>query len=413
MDHGGGIVSPVQEPGWLQGLRRKGEKDLARLGLPDHHDEDWKHLTARELLPVTTAVPSHELASLATEFAAPEAWAVMVFVGGIFHPDLSRIPEPSRDWNVEALSRAIDIRSADVISRLGYADPADHALMSLNLERWSDGLFLRVPDWGTLPGPVQILEVGSGSSWLRNLLVLGEGARATILETHVSPDDLVTSSHTVTESVLSARAALEHVRVQRGGSKARAWNALATRIDSGARLESRHFAVGGALARVEIHADLDAPGASVAIDGLAAANGATVSDALTSVRHRAKDCTSTQVWKALAQDHGMTNFVGNLIVEKGADGTEARQSNRNILLSRDAAIHSRPQLEIWADEVKCSHGSATGKLDEKALFFLRSRGLSSHDARRVLVRAFAEEILAPVPWESVRQDISRLVEGRI
>lgn len=406
-------MSPVQEPGWLEGLRRRAEKEVVRIGMPDRSHEDWKHLAVKDLLPVTTALPGHELAALASESILPEAWAALVFVGGIFRADLSRLPEPTRDWNVESLSRAIDIRGADVVSRLGYAEPSDNALMALNLEHWTDGLFLRVSDGCELPGPVQVLDVASGTSWLRHLLILGAGAKATVLETHVAPDHLSTASHTVTEAMLPANATLRHVRLQRSGATASAWNALTARLETGARLEARHFALGASKARTEIHAQLDGQRAHLGIDGLAATAHDHLSDCVTTVRHNAPNCTSNQVWKALVQDKAVSSFVGNLLVAKGADGTEARQSSRNILLSREGTIHSRPQLEIWADDVKCSHGSATGKLDEKALFFLRSRGLSPADAKKILVRAFADEIVAPLPWESVRAEIQVLLEGRI
>lgn len=406
-------MSPVQEPGWLEGLRRRAEKDVVRIGMPDRSHEDWKHLAVRDLLPVTTALPSHELAALATESILPEAWAALVFVGGIFRADLSRLPEPTRDWNVESLSRAIDIRGADVVSRLGYADPTNNALMALNMEHWSDGLFLRVSEGCELPGPVQVLDVASGTSWLRHLVILGAGSTATLLETHVAPDHLSTASHTVTEAMITTGATLRHVRLQRSGATARSWNALTTKLDAGARLEARHFALGAGKARAEIHANLDGTGSHVGIDGLAATAHDHLSDCVTTVHHNVPDCTSNQVWKALVQDKAVSSFVGNLLVAKGADGTEARQSNRSILLSREATIHSRPQLEIWADDVKCSHGSAIGKLDEKALFFLRSRGLSPADAKKILVRAFADEVVAPLPWESVRSEIETLLESRI
>jgi len=406
-------MSPVQEPGWLLGMRRHAEKEVARLGLPTPAHEDWKHLDARELMPDTTALPFHERSALAAEFEAPEAWAVAVFAGGIFQPELSRLPEPTREWSIEPLTSAIDTRTADLKSRLGHGDPSDHALMQLNLERWTDGLFVRVAEGVELPGPVQILEIGSGSSWLRHLLMPSAGSRLVVLETHVSPEGVPTASHTVTESVLPVGARLEHVRVQRGSAQARAWNALAVRLERDARLDASHFGLGASLSRGEIHADLAAPGAHLEISGLSAVSGTDFADALTSVRHLARDCVSNQTWKALANGASRTNFVGNLLVDHGADGTQAHQQSRNILLAREATIHSRPQLKIWADDVKCSHGSATGRLDAKALFFLRSRGLSERDAKRVLVKAFAEEIVGTVPWESVREDLERLVEGRI
>lgn len=406
-------MSPAQEPGWLLGMRRRAEKEVARIGLPTRDHEDWKHLDVRELMPDTTAVPFHERSALAAEFEAPEAWAVAVFSGGIFQPELSRLPEPTREWSIEPLTSAIDARTADVKARLGHADPTEHALMQLNLERWTDGLFVRVAEGVELPGPVQILDIGSGSSWLRHVLMPAPGARLSVLETHVSPDGVSTASHTVTESVLPAGARLEHVRVQRGSAQARSWNALAVRLEQDSRLDARHFALGSTLSRDEIHADLAAPGAHLEISGLSAVSGSDFADVLTSVRHLARDCVSNQTWKSLANHRARANFVGNLLVDHGADGTQAHQQSRNILLAREATVHSRPQLKIWADDVKCSHGSATGRLDAKALFFLRSRGLSEQDAKRVLVKAFAEEVVGTVSWESVREDLERLVEGRI
>ncbi|MCB9497204.1 MAG: Fe-S cluster assembly protein SufD [Fibrobacteria bacterium] len=406
-------MSFSMQPAWLTALRKKSAEDVARLGFPGRKHERWKHVSARDLLPSTTALPSHELASFAEDFSAPEAWAVLVFAGGIFRPDLSRLPETSRSWNVEPLSLALDFRGSDIISRLGTADPSDHPLMALNLERWTDGLFLRVSEGVELPGPVQILEIGSGSSWVRHLVALEPGAQATLLETHLSPEGVPTSTHSVTEARLPKGAKLRHVRVQRNSPASRSWSAMALHLGEDASVEATHFNVGNTVSRCEIHADLDQPGADLSITGLAAATSDDVLDALTAVRHLAPRCTSAQTWKTIAQGSSKSNFVGEVHVAPGADGTQARQQSRNIVLAREATVHARPQLEIWADDVQCSHGSATGRLDEKAMFFLRSRGLDSRAARAVLVKAFASEVIDTIPWASVRSDLEALIEGRI
>lgn len=407
-------MSRLAEPHWLAASRADAAKEASHLGLPDHSNEDWKHIVAQELLfPATDIAPEDSLARLAAESLAPEAWAALVFIGGVFRPDISRLPKASSQWTIAPLSEAIASNEAEIRSQLGRNDPVGLAPFALSRARSTDGLFLRVADGVILPGLVQIVDVASGTSWLRNLVVLNAGARATLLETHVSPANTATASHTVTETDIPLEARLEHVRVQRGAREARAWNALIARLSSHASLEARHFGLGGKTTRAEIHVDLEAPGADLSIEGLVAAHEDDLFDALTSVRHLAKDCASHQLWKSLAQDRATAAFAGNVHVAQGADGTAASQSNRNILLSRTATIHSRPQLEIWADDVKCSHGSATGKLDEKALFFLRSRGLSALDARRVLVKAFAEEVLGKIPWESVRGTLETLLGERI
>lgn len=406
-------MTPAVEPSWLREARELAARDSRRLGLPDRSHEDWKHVAPSDLLPECADADEGGIVLAATESVLPEAWARLVFAGGRFRPELSLVPGSTPDWTVLPLSDAADSRSRDVAARLGSCEPADHALMARSRERWTDGLFLDVAEGRALPGPVQILDIGSGSSCLRHLVALGPSSRATVVETRAAPEESATGSHSVTEARLSDGSRLEHVRAETGSATSVSWNALAARIARNATLEASHFGLGGRLVRTEFHVSLEEPGAGFALEGLVAAHQEDVADVLSSVRHLARDCTSRQLWKALAQDRSSASFAGVVHVAKGADGTAATQSNRNILLARGATIHSRPQLEIWADDVKCSHGSATGRLDEKALFFLRSRGLSAQDARRVLVKAFADEILGKVPWESTRMRLETLLGARI
>jgi len=377
----------------------------AGIAVAERAGDEWKHVSPGDFLLDGSAIGPAEAAALAVRHALPEAWARLVFVGGAFRRDLSQLPEATDGWSVTPASRAIPVESSAALS--------GHPLLRDLPQGGAEGVLLRVAEGAALPGPVQILEIASGSSWLLHRACLGTGADATVLETHVSADGATTSTRSVFEADLPAKARLRHVRLQLEGEGTRVWNALVARQHADSVLEARHVALGGGTARCEIHADLAGSGAKLVVEGLSASCGQSRLDALTSVHHRVRDCSSDQLWKSLARDRSVGSFTGGILVAEGADGTAAMQSSRSILLSREAAIHSLPKLRIFADDVKCSHGSATGKLDEKALFFLRSRGLSALDARKVLVKAFADEVLGWIPWESLRDSLEERLGGRI
>lgn len=364
--------------------------------------EDWKHVTPDEFLVEGASTPESEIARLLSDSGSPDAWARVVFVGGEFRPDLSSLPSPSPGTRLSLAASG---------SGLGSLDPENHPLLAMSRSEAGPGVLFEIEDGASAPGPVHILEIASGSSGLRHRVRLGEGASAVLAQTHLAPGGILAAERSVLEADLAADSRLEHARIHAGSTESVTWSALVARVGARASLRALHLGLGGGLARAELHADLVAPGADIQIDGLAASRGADRFDALTSVRHLARDCTSRQLWKSLARDRSVGSFTGCIHVAPGADGTSAIQNSRNILLSREAAIHGKPQLEIWADDVKCSHGSATGRLDEKAIFFLRSRGLSPLDARRLLVKAFADEIVGKIPWDSTRERMeSRLAE---
>lgn len=370
--------------------------------------EDWKHVSPEDFLIEGAVASEAEVSRLVQEWALPEAWSRLVFVGGRFRAELSLVPPSTATWSIAPASAPVG-PSAEV----GSLDPADHPILAGFPDRDVDGIRLAVAAGATLPGPVQIVEIASGSSWLRHAVSLGASAQATVVETHASPGGTATSSRSVLEVDLPSGAKFEHARFQLEAPDGRAWSALLAKVADGAALAIRHLGLGAGIARCELHVDLAGPGADLAIEGLAASQGQERFDAFTSVKHLARDCTSRQLWKSLARDRSVGSYTGGILVAEGADGTSATQSSRNVILSREAAIHSLPKLRIWADDVKCSHGSATGRLDEKALFFLRSRGLSALDARKLLVKAFADEVLDHIPWESTRSRLSDILGSRI
>lgn len=405
MDHGGGRVSA---PAWLAERRLAAGEEARALGVPGPSLEEWKYTDGTALLAEPAGeLPVSELEALIAPWILPEACARLVFLDGAFQSALSALPEGAA---VLPLALALDRPEA---SALGESDPAGHAFFRLALERWSDGLYLHLPAGAKLPGPVQLFEVGAGSAWLRHLAVLGEGAKASVSHLHLSRDGAPSAARSAFEVDLAPGSELVHERFVLGGDQSALWNALSARVRRDARLVSRTTALGGALSRLEVHASLVEPGASAELRGLVSGAGREKVDAYTSVRHASPDCVSDELWKNLAGGASQASFHGQVWVDPDAQRTAARQSNRNILLSREAAVNSRPQLEIWADDVKCSHGSATGRLDEKALFFLRSRGLGPEAAKAILVRAFAGELLEGLEHESLKDAARDRLETRL
>jgi Fe-S cluster assembly protein SufD len=401
----------VKSPGWLLHRRSDAALEVAHTGLDMKGHEDWLYTSPKELLPHTTSLDAEEIARLVAEHSLPDAWQVLVFVGGIYSAANSRVVDDPVGIAVCSLSTAIDTHTADVIAWMGRSDSEEAPLLSLNRERWTDGVFVRVAAGQELPGFIQVLEIGSGSSWLRNLVVLHEEAKASMVETHVSPANGTISSHTVTEARLPKGSKLSHIRLKNHSAGGHHYGAVVAKLDAQARLETRLFAFGGTVSRDDFHVTLDGPEAFALLHGLVKTRGTEKADISIKLRHASPDCQSEQLFKALADDKSQANFQGTVYVDRDAQRTAARQSNKNILLSRDASVNSRPQLEILADDVKCSHGSATGRLDEKALQFLRCRGLSQESARKLLIRSFAGEMLLPLPEGALRESIDALLGG--
>jgi len=398
------------EPRWLLARRDQAEKALVRAGIPDSRDEEWKYADSRQFLTPTKVADPDAIARLASELSLPESWQVLVFVGGVFRRDLSRIAEVPRGVSVDPLSQALDTDSSAVGAFLGTLDPDHRALFAANRERWSDGLFLKVPAGTTLPGPVQILDLGSGTSYLRHLVLAEPGSGSEILEVHATADGTPATTQSVLEAELQDGARLSYSSLHAGGDRLRSWAGVAARLGKRSEFTSRQFLVAGEIVRSETFVELSGPGAHADLSGLSAVSGERTADVLTVVRHASPLATSHQLFQALAGGKSTSTFLGVVRVDPDAQKTSARQSNRNLLLSREASINSRPQLEIWADDVKCSHGSTTGRLDEKALFFLRSRGFSEAGAKALLVRAFAGELVEKLPEGGFRSLVENLLE---
>lgn len=403
-------MSPAVAPEWLQRMRQDAA-GVSALEPGTQAKEDWLYMSPSDLLPSSALADPDEIRRMVESSILPDAWQVLVFVGGVFSREFSRLAPESTGVVVESMTRALDHHASDLFARLGRSDAEGAVFLAMDRERWTDGAFVRLGQGQKTPGTLQILEVGSGTSWLRHLVLLGEDSSAQIVETHVSPESTTVAAHSVTEVRLAPGANLSHVRLRSHGAGGHHYGALLANLESRARLESRSFGFGGAVARDDYQVSLDAPDAFALLHGLVKTRGSEKADLSVKLRHASPDCQSDQLFKMLADDRSQANFHGAVYVDRDAQRTSARQSNRNLLLSREASVNSRPQLEILADDVKCSHGSATGRLDEKALHFLRMRGLSEVGARALLVRAFAGEMLLPLPEGDLRDRVESLLGG--
>ncbi|MBK9576304.1 MAG: SufD family Fe-S cluster assembly protein [Fibrobacteres bacterium] len=371
--------------------------------LPVAGSEEWKYLDPARFLQAAEA--SHpRIATLDPAWVLADSHSLLVFEDGVFREELSRIGEGVDVKPISAMSED-EIRQ----SRPGRFDPSGPSLHAAVLAQAEDGAHVSVAR-GVRAGLVQILEIGVGSGWTRHVVDVSAGAAVEIVRLCVASTGVDSVERSVLECRIGERASVDHTLVVDGNARSCGWNGLVARLERDAKFVSRQFLFGSAVSRAEAHVELQGAGAEADLGGLCAQVGEEIADVLTVVRHAAPHTVSRQVFQALAGGKSSASFLGVVQVDRLAQKTSARQSSRNLLLSREASVNSRPQLEIWADDVKCSHGSTTGRLDEKALFFLRSRGLSLESARKLLVRAFASELVEAIEREDLRALLERRLE---
>ncbi len=385
-----------------------------RLGLPDRRHEDWRYASlaplARgryELAPSPPEAPDRD--ALRRAFVGGAEVLRLVFVDGHFDPTLS---SPGADRiGLGLLDAAL---AADASSDLGLGPVVD-GVEALAGSLLQEGAALYVPRGVTLGTPIQIVHAVAAARpdalvAPRSRIVLAEGAAASVLETYVHLGSGASLALPLAELVLGPGARLEHHRLALG---ARAGLHLATtraRLERGASLESGSYAFGGALTRERMTVELAGEGAECTLRGLYTARGEGHADCDLLVDHQVPHATSRQEYRGLLDGRGRGSFHGRVIVRPGAQKALARQSNRNLLLSREARADTRPQLEIFADDVQCTHGATIGQLDADALFYLRSRGLDETFARGVLAHGFAAEVVQHLPWTALRERVESELE---
>ncbi len=406
------------QPAWLIALRREGYSQFASTGFPTTHDEDWRFTNVSEVPKTrfTLAPPAEPVRADGLEQFGTASFACqLVFVNGRFAPELSRIPAMPAGVKIGSLAEEIALNPRAVEPHLGrYLNFRRDAFSALNTAFIEDGAHVYVPRNVIVEQSIYLLYVTAPAAQPtmnhpRNLIVAEESSQVTVVEDYVSLGEGVTFSNAATELVAGENAHVSHYMIVREGDQA--YNFSTLRIQQGrhANVATHSLLLSGALVRNNVHPVLAGEGSECLINGLFMANGRQHMDNYMLVEHASPHCDSRQFYNGIlnGQSHGV--FHGRIIVHKDAQKTDAKQTNRNLLLSDDAQIDTKPQLEIYADDVKCTHGATIGQFDDNALFYLRSRGLAEASARHVLLLAFANECLDRMNSPQLRDHLEKLV----
>lgn len=407
---------------WLRELRRQAMAHLAQAGLPGAPWEEWKYTDIRPLL---------RQRFVATDAAVTVAPAVveglrfdpqgpqLVFINGRFAPHLSRLAELPESVVLAPLAEVLRTQPQRLEPYLGHlAKPADSGFGALNLASFEDGCYLHVPVDVVLPAPVQLLFLHAGAvrslAQPRILVVAERNSKAVLVEHHLALDPADAHlTNLVSECWLGCNAQLTHYRLQEEGARGFQVAGVHVQQARDSRFESHNVYLSGQLVRNDIHTRLAEPGSSALLNGLYVAGTRQHIDNHTVIEHQAPNTSSEEVYHGVLTGVGRAVFNGRVIVASGAQKTDARQSNRNLLLAANAEIDTKPELQIYANDVKCSHGTTVGQLDPNALFYLRSRGLDEATARALLTLAFAEEVLSRMALPRLRAHITRRLVERL
>jgi Fe-S cluster assembly protein SufD len=408
---------PASGPQWLQEIRDRGAARFAQLGFPTVRHEEWRFTSVSQIsgaelspAPASIAIEANRLET----FLYADAPHRLVFVNGRFVPSLSRTSGLPEGVRCGSLAEAIASKGSEVARWFGQQVDVDtRAFAALNSAFAADGAYVALPEGIVLDAPLQLLFVSSAATVStspaatmtthpRTLVVLGANSQSQIVETYVGLPGQTYFTNAVTEVVVGENAVLDHYKVQEESVAAFHIASMHVRAARSANFSSHSFALGGKLVRNDTVVTLAGPGAECTLNGLYLADGDRLVDNHTTIDHAEPHCPSHEVYKGIIGGKARAVFNGKIIVRQDAQKTDAKQTNRALLLSDDATINTKPQLEIFADDVKCTHGAAIGQLDEDALFYLRARGLTLQEARDMLIHAFAGEILGRVKIDPLR-----------
>lgn len=435
----------AQVPGaslpWLRQQRDAALARFAEVGLPTTRDEDWKYtnvapLARREFVP-SPAVPAElaERAALPFDFAGG-AW--LVFVNGRPVPALSRVRGLPAGVHADSVAARLDASPDAVAALLRDARGGDeHAPANgftlLNDALWTDGAFIDIAAGTIVDAPIHLLFVtvanappaphagaaaagappATPAGFVRNLIHVGRGARATVIEHYVGADGLVYLTDAVTRVVVDEDAVLTHATLQEEGRRAFHVATLVFAQARGSRIVSQSFALGAQLARTDIATRLGGEACAATLLGLYVGDARRHIDHHTRIDHAHPQGTSREYYKGVIDDDAHAVFNGRVIVHRDAQRTDAEQANHNLLLSDTAEVDTKPQLEIYADDVKCSHGATVGQIDAEQRYYLRTRGIDDASAQAVLIRAFADEIIAQAEPAALRARLEAWLDARL
>ncbi len=411
------------DPAWLQAIRKAAITRFAELGFPTNRDEEWRFTSVAPIAntPFRAAddVPVAVSKALVAPFAVRRLSSTqLVFVNGRFSRELSTLRALPTGVQVGSLADFLALDPGIVDPYLTRcAKDGTHAFCSLNTALMEDGAVVYLPANAVVSEVIHVLYVTSAPEPLvthpRTLVVAGDNSQATVIETYGGGAGERYFTNAVTEFVVGENAHVDHYRVQRESFEACHVSATGVYLERDAVFAQQNFVFGGGLVRNDVGAVLDATGIECTLNGLYLGHGDRLIDNHTAIDHAKPHCESHEIYKGMLDGASRGVFNGKIFVREDAQKTDAKQTNQVLLLSDDATINTKPQLEIFADDVKCTHGATVGQLDDEALFYLRARGIGHHEARAILVHAFASDVIDRVKVEPLRAALEDTLLGQL
>lgn len=411
------------EPAWLTALRRRAFEHFRTVGFPTTREEEWRFTS---LAPIVDTTFNHtpprsdvRAADLARFRQNGELAALLVFVNGVFAPDLSEFKALPKGATVAPIADSIAKHGKRIEAHLGHHAKFDrHGLMALNTALFRNGFYVHLDAGTVVEKPIKLLHISTGATQpvaahARHLMIFEPGSQATLIETHAALDGATYFNTNVTEVVVGANAHIDHYRVQEESLAAFHYSALHLVQDRASTFRSHAFDFGGALVRNDLFGTLDGEGCEAILNGLYMLKGRQHVDNFMWVEHVKPNIPSHELYKGILDDNASAVFTGRIYVHSEAQKTDAKQTNQNLLLSDNARVNTKPQLEIYADDVKCTHGATIGQMDQTALFYLMSRGVARDEARNLLVLAFASDITERIRLEPLRERVAGLLRERL
>ncbi len=418
-------VESAPQPKWLLPLRKSGIAQFSELGFPTLRDEDWRFTNVAPIEKLNFT-PAKEISANGAELKILSEAAFtklpgnrLVFVNGFFSAKLSNVKSGGKDVRIESLSTSLAKNSALIEKHLGkYANTANNSFAALNQAFFTDGAFIFVPKGVEVAEPIQLIYISSAKQngetiQPRNLIIAEANSKLTVVESYLSTSGAAYFTNAVTEIVAGESARVEHVKLQDEATNAFHIATIAGEFGKTSNVTVHSFALGAKLSRTNIRTKLAGEGLECVLNGLYLTKDDQLADHHMIVEHAQPHCASHEYFNGILDDKSKGVFHGRIYVHQIAQKTDAKQTNKNLLLSDDATADTKPQLEIYADDVKCTHGATIGQLNDESIFYLRARGIPKDTARRMLIHAFAGEIVERVKCAPVREELDKLVWDRL
>ena len=393
---------------WLQALRSEALTQFAAQGFPSPRDEDWRYtnvtaIEKKRFLPATNASTAVDVQAILTTYQLKDAWSV-VLIDGYFSAELSLLEGLPEAVAVMSMANALDSQAETLQRYLGQAvSHTEHGFVAFNMAHFTDGLFVHIAAKQVVAKPIQVLHIATQADSLtatRTVIIAELMAEAELIETFVGVDNAYLTA-AVTEVFVEECAAITLTKVQYEADKAYHFGGTYVKQARNARFTHHNFAFGSLLARCDIHSDLD-DAAECELNGLYLGAKRQHLDNHTRINHNKPHGISRELYKGILDDRARGVFQGRVVVAEDAQKTDSIMNNRNLLLSADAEADTKPQLEIYADDVKCGHGVTVGQLEEKSIFYLQSRAIDEETARNILTFAFANEMVDKITLPSLK-----------